>query len=134
MTLANYMYSPVGYGEYGDEPTAGEALSEAALVDVSRPAELRGARLTAGLSIKPQGDQYRVGVELPLAGFVGLHTISGDEPVTVSLNVPGPAKAILGKKLSLRYIPPRKGPIDLKLVALGGLALVLLVALMRRKS
>lgn len=128
------MYSPVGFGVYGDEPTVSSAVTEASLVTVTSPSELKGAKITAGLSLKKEGDGYRVGVELPLAGFVGLHTIKGDEEVTVSLPVPSAAKAILGDSLALKYIPPSKMPLDPKLLAAIGLGIVVLFLLMRKKK
>jgi len=133
--LANYMHSPVGFGAYGAAPSAGSVISTATLVDITSPSELKGGKITAGLSIKKDGDQYKAGVELPLVGFVGLHAFKGDEPVNVSLPVPGPARAILGNKLDLQFIPPGKKPLGMKIIAIVALALALVVGvLLTRKK
>lgn len=126
------MYSPIGFGEYGAIPES--VISTATLVDITSPSELKGGKITAGLSIKKDGDQYKAGVELPLVGFVGLHAFKGDEPVKVSLPVPGPARAILGNKLDLQFIPPDKKPLDMKIIALVALALIVVGVLLTRKK
>ena len=112
------MHSPVGFGEYGAAPSVGSVISTATLVDITSPSELKGGKITAGLSVKKDGNQYKAGVELPLVGFVGLHTFKGDKPVKVSLEVPGPAQAILGKKLDLQYVPSKSKPMNMKMIAI----------------
>lgn len=132
--LANYMHSPVGFGAYGATPSAESVISTASLVDITSPSELKGGKITAGLSIKKDGNQYKAGIELPLVGFVGLHAFKGDEPVKVSLPVPSPADKILGKSISLEYIPPGKKALDIKLIAGIGLGVVVVGFLLTRKK
>jgi len=132
--LANYMHSPVGFGEYGNAPTAGSVISNATLVDITSPAELKGGKITAGLSVKKDGDQFKAGVELPLVGFIGLHAFKGDEPVTVSLPVPGPAQPILGANVALQFIPPENKPLDMKMIAGIGLGIVVVLLLLKKKK
>jgi hypothetical protein len=142
MALANYMYSPVGFGVFGEDwLSKGAALLTGGLdaiikgmaepVEISTPEELKGAKLTRGFKLTKRGDQYQIeiGDDLPqvvrdlLAGFT-----------TVPL--PDPKKefsqSIAGGKITLKYIPPASNMMLPLIIGAAVVAIAAIVVLARR--
>lgn len=109
MNLGNAMYSPVGFGVYGNSAadtllSLGKGLVTGAVgqvagpVEITTPAALSGAKLTSGFKIIEEGTQYKIVLDAPIPGlssFAG-KVITGKDavretigPVTIEF-IPAP--------------------------------------------